>query len=112
MTNKRKKRRPDRGVRNRLWFTRFGRARLVPCRRCGRWLTFDQATVDHVWPRWMAGGDEDANLVLACAPCNWLRGTADQSEDVIDSRLWKHRLCLVTSIFYVPPRRHVRGWIR
>lgn len=34
-------------------------------------------SIDHLIPRIRGGGDEDANLVLACRPCNSAKGGSD-----------------------------------
>lgn len=39
---------------------------------------WDQATTDHVLPRYKGGGSEDANLVSACKLCNNRRSHEDQ----------------------------------
>ena len=44
------------------------------CRWCGKWLTLDTATVDHVIPLSQGGLDNDNNRVLACYDCNHGRG--------------------------------------
>jgi 5-methylcytosine-specific restriction endonuclease McrA len=46
-----------------------GRTKL-PCRYCGRMLTREEATVDHVRPRSKGGSNKPQNFRIACAPCN------------------------------------------
>lgn len=54
----------------------FNGRRLVPCHyRCGATLTRDTATLDHITPTVRGGGNESANLVLACYDCNQRRGS-------------------------------------
>lgn len=40
------------------------------CRYCGASAPDVKLTVDHVMPQALGGGDEPANLVTACEPCN------------------------------------------
>lgn len=40
------------------------------CHYCGKPLTFDECTVDHVWPLALGGVDANWNLVTSCGPCN------------------------------------------
>jgi 5-methylcytosine-specific restriction endonuclease McrA len=47
---------------------------LVRDRWVCHWCGAKANTVDHVVPRALGGGDHDANLVAACAPCNTRRG--------------------------------------
>lgn len=47
----------------------------VPCRYCGRKLTFSQATLDHLTPLSKGGGWAPTNLDFACSKCNAARGT-------------------------------------
>jgi 5-methylcytosine-specific restriction endonuclease McrA len=47
------------------------------CRRCvycGSRLEIDVATIDHVHPLAKGGADNPGNLVVACAPCNRMKG--------------------------------------
>lgn len=44
------------------------------CAYCGRYLTYDTSTVDHVRARYWGGGDDPNNLELACAGCNRFKG--------------------------------------
>ncbi len=47
------------------------------CRRCvycGHSLEMGEATIDHVLPLARGGGDVPGNLVVACGPCNRLKG--------------------------------------
>ncbi len=44
------------------------------CHWCQRKLTMDSATLDHVVPRRDDGDSTLENYVLACEPCNRLRG--------------------------------------
>ena len=50
-----------------------GRER-VPCCFCGRELTRQEATLEHIRPRSRGGGMEIENLTLSCQPCNSERG--------------------------------------
>jgi 5-methylcytosine-specific restriction endonuclease McrA len=47
------------------------------CRRCvycGAFLDIDFATIDHVYPLAHGGAHAPGNLVVACGPCNRLKG--------------------------------------
>ncbi|HET7563528.1 MAG TPA: HNH endonuclease signature motif containing protein [Gemmatimonadaceae bacterium] len=47
------------------------------CRRCvycGSLLELDLATIDHVHPLAKGGANVPGNLVVACGPCNRLKG--------------------------------------
>lgn len=41
---------------------------------CGRPLELDAATIDHVYPLAHGGAHTPGNVVVACAPCNRLKG--------------------------------------
>lgn len=40
------------------------------CKLCGKALTYEEATLDHVIPRSKGGSGSINNLVTACKPCN------------------------------------------
>jgi 5-methylcytosine-specific restriction endonuclease McrA len=44
--------------------------RSQKCRWCGKPLTLEEATVDHVIPLSKGGLDQDNNRVISCEPCN------------------------------------------
>ena len=44
------------------------------CVYCGARLEFDVATIDHVLPLAKGGLHAPGNLVVACAPCNRMKG--------------------------------------
>lgn len=48
------------------------------CRYCRR--NDDPLTIDHVLPRSLGGGDDLANLALACRPCNSSKGARTPQE--------------------------------
>ena len=43
------------------------------CEYCGETVSPDNATLDHVVPRSLGGGNEAENLVTACLPCNSIK---------------------------------------
>lgn len=43
---------------------------LYRCKLCGKQLTYEDATLDHVIPRSRGGSGALNNLVTACKPCN------------------------------------------
>ncbi|MBL8983224.1 MAG: HNH endonuclease, partial [Gemmatimonadetes bacterium] len=44
------------------------------CVYCARVLPLEHATLDHVVPLARGGTDDPGNLVVACGPCNRLKG--------------------------------------
>jgi 5-methylcytosine-specific restriction endonuclease McrA len=54
------------------------RAMMRDCSRrcvyCGECLDLSVATIDHVYPLAHGGANAPGNLVVACAPCNRLKG--------------------------------------
>ena len=65
--------------------TKFGpatRSRLAQrdgakCAYCGKGVSVDRATIDHVVPLKMGGDNDTGNLVLACSRCNGKKGSMD-----------------------------------
>jgi hypothetical protein len=70
------------------------------CHYCGKPLTFDECTVDHVWPLALGGVDANWNLVAACKPCN---GELDDRTDKCPCAL-----CIDAASRAVHTRRDVR----
>jgi hypothetical protein len=60
-----------RGVKNRIWFTKFGKVATVPCHWCERPLRFREATCDHEPP--LSEGGRKLDAVIACWDCNQRR---------------------------------------
>jgi len=54
----------------------------VPCAFCSAPLFFEEATLDHIVPQSLGGGNGIHNLVIACAPCNSRRGC--------DNNFWEY----------------------
>lgn len=50
------------------------------CFYCMCFLDFENATVDHLLPQSLGGGDNIENLAAACAPCNSRRGSRSVRE--------------------------------
>ena len=44
------------------------------CHWCGRLLSLDDSTLDHIVPRSRGGSNHRENLTLSCGPCNRRRG--------------------------------------
>jgi len=44
------------------------------CYWCKKWISFEEATIEHVQPRSLGGKNNKKNLKLACRPCNGNRG--------------------------------------
>lgn len=40
------------------------------CQLCGKKITFDEMTLDHIVPLGMGGRDEEDNLQCSCRSCN------------------------------------------
>lgn len=78
--------------RERLWI-REGKK----CHWCGRATRLvaeeaaDQATIDHILPRYKGGMSEDTNLVSACRGCNGRRNSEDMKGLPEGSLLGKHQ---------------------
>lgn len=45
------------------------------CFYCQDEFPLDELTLDHVVPKSRGGTNENENLVLACGPCNWDKGS-------------------------------------
>lgn len=45
------------------------------CHYCDKLMSYEEAQVDHVVAKARGGSDSPTNLVLACARCNYLKGT-------------------------------------
>lgn len=64
------------------------------CIHCGAKQTIDddgapvtRATLEHIWPRTHGGGNELANLAIACARCNREKGARHDRKARSDPRL-------------------------
>lgn len=44
------------------------------CKGCRRYLSFDEATIDHIKPRSLGGANAYSNLQIMCQPCNLAKG--------------------------------------
>lgn len=47
---------------------------FAPCYYCRHIFMADQLTVEHLVPIVLGGTNDEANIALACAPCNQQRG--------------------------------------
>lgn len=56
------------------------------CHYCKKELAREKITLDHKTPRRLGGGIEDANIVLACFPCNSHKG--DMPYEEYTKRVW------------------------
>lgn len=45
------------------------------CALCGREISYDNMTLDHIYPLAMGGEDKVDNLQCACEPCNLFKGS-------------------------------------
>jgi 5-methylcytosine-specific restriction endonuclease McrA len=70
MFRRRKKVKRKPGSAKRMWM-----AGERHCKYCGRKLRLSEATCDHVKPLAKGGYDKRRNLVVACAPCNYSKGS-------------------------------------
>ncbi len=65
------------------------------CAYCEEHFPIDMMTLDHVIPKMKGGSDDIENLVVACRPCNWMKGPHESFEEVADlvaSRFLRTRL--------------------
>ena len=60
----------------------FRGLRMMPCEYCGKPLTKDTATIDHVRPLSSGGYDRLRNCVIACRDCNAAKGSMSRDEFV------------------------------
>lgn len=58
----------------------FGRKKKMPCTYCGKDLTKDTATLDHVKPVSQGGYQRLFNVTLACRNCNHRKGSMSKDE--------------------------------
>lgn len=71
------------------------------CRYCGATAPDVALTVDHVIPTTLGGGDEPANLVTACQPCNAGKSSVPADAAIVEdvdatAMLFAHALEFVT----------------
>jgi len=59
----------------------------APCYFCGKNLTFDEATVDHFFPKSKGGKSNASNFEISCHPCNLKKG-----DTVMDGRYKPEKL--------------------
>lgn len=71
---KRKPRFPARVVRERLYQALLAAHGYVPCYVCGKHVTMRDATIEHIVPRALGGGNHYKNLSISHAACNHARG--------------------------------------
>jgi len=58
----------------------FGGRKHRPCAYCGKTLSLDTATFDHVVPLSKGGYDKTKNGALACRKCNTRKGVKSAEE--------------------------------
>ena len=66
------------------------------CAYCGRWLTIEDMTIDHVQPSLRGGPDTLENTVLCCLGCNTRKGDMNDLE-------YKHWLAVRYYAFEIAP---------
>lgn len=71
---KHKPRLPNRLVRERLYANLLAEYGYVPCYVCGKHVTVNDATIEHIVPRALGGGNHYKNLSISHAACNQARG--------------------------------------
>jgi 5-methylcytosine-specific restriction endonuclease McrA len=64
----------------RLKKSMFGKKQTMPCEYCGRTLTMQTATFDHVTPVSKGGYTKKKNGALACRTCNQMKGSLNKGE--------------------------------
>lgn len=52
----------------------FGHLFIAPCCHCHLVFLMDELTIEHLIPHSLGGDNSDANIALACAPCNHQKG--------------------------------------
>ncbi len=45
------------------------------CAHCGKEISFEKVTIEHVVPRYRGGGDDERNLLPLCKKCNKQKGS-------------------------------------
>lgn len=50
------------------------------CYYCGRYLLYEDTTLDHKVPKAEGGSDRKSNLVVSCRPCNEAKGAMSAAE--------------------------------
>jgi 5-methylcytosine-specific restriction endonuclease McrA len=58
----------------------FGSRKRRPCTYCGRTLTVETATVDHVIAFSKGGYERRSNLTIACRECNSRKGSMSRED--------------------------------
>lgn len=58
----------------------FGTRKRRPCTYCGRKLTTETATVDHVLAFSRGGYERRSNLTIACRECNSRKGSMSRED--------------------------------
>jgi 5-methylcytosine-specific restriction endonuclease McrA len=58
------------GLRNLVWFKKYGTVKKVACYICGKLLTFKESTLEHILARGLGGKNNLENLDIACENCN------------------------------------------
>jgi 5-methylcytosine-specific restriction protein A len=71
---RRKRRRGRSKISKKLKKKLFGHLFMAPCCYCRRVFMVDDLTIEHVIPLILGGTHDEANIALACAPCNHQRG--------------------------------------
>src|SRR3954468_6383437 len=66
----------DAGLRNRRLDDLYAGRKAVPCLWCLRGVKRHKATIEHLRPRCLGGGNELNNLDVACRKCNTSRNHA------------------------------------
>jgi 5-methylcytosine-specific restriction endonuclease McrA len=66
------RKKPNLNQKIRRWF--FRNVKHIPCCYCGRFLTKESATVEHIIPLFKGGSYAASNLTIACSKCNGTRG--------------------------------------
>jgi 5-methylcytosine-specific restriction endonuclease McrA len=71
----------------------FGNRASRPCHYCGKRLTLDTATFDHVRALSRGGYDKTSNGALACGKCNSQKGSMSAGEffDLLRAREARRR---------------------
>jgi len=74
------------------------------CARCGKPLSVDESTLEHIFPKWAGGNNRLANLTVLCKECNLEKYDSivyritDYYRYIPDKYLLEYQKCLSNNI--------------
>ena len=54
------------------------------CNYCNKLLTFDEATLDHIYPKKWGGNNRASNMQILCMRCNRIKGSDIYSQEELE----------------------------